>query len=325
MSEAGFLEIFVNNEAQTPVYYDNLMVVMSAGSVLEVNAYYPFGMLIPDLSTPVMLGGYFNAYKFSAKELQTDLGLNWYDFGARMYDPIVGRWWTTDPLAESFYAWSPYCYALNNPLNFIDPDGRFPIGTHSKMVNNAFRGTVSHDALNQMKFGTSVIADISLIGDKRVHLDNMRGYSTIASLYNNAISGFQSSMEQGFYLQAGVELHTIADFYSHSNYIELYKGFAELKGLSMDINKIPTFSEAMKNPDLVKHLHDKGLKTGTYDTSYPMDRYFGKEGSHGKMNLDSNNSELGGKPYNDNNTMHEAAMSAAQRDLDERARKWNKR
>jgi len=52
MKEAGFLEIFVNNDAQTPVYYDNMMVVMSGGAAVEVNAYYPYGKRIELLSTP---------------------------------------------------------------------------------------------------------------------------------------------------------------------------------------------------------------------------------------------------------------------------------
>jgi len=49
MKEAGFIEIFANNEAQTPVYYDNLMVAMSSGYVSEVNAYYPHGMMIMNI------------------------------------------------------------------------------------------------------------------------------------------------------------------------------------------------------------------------------------------------------------------------------------
>ena len=46
MRKAGFLEIFVNNDAQTPVYFDNFRVAQTSGVVSEVNAYYPFGMLI---------------------------------------------------------------------------------------------------------------------------------------------------------------------------------------------------------------------------------------------------------------------------------------
>ena len=51
-------------------------------------------------------------------------GLNTYDYGARQHDPILGRWDRIDPLCEKYYSTSPYVYCANNPVRFIDPDGR---------------------------------------------------------------------------------------------------------------------------------------------------------------------------------------------------------
>ena len=122
MKEAGFIDIFADNQSVTPVYYDNLMVTMSSGSVSEVNAFYAYGEQITSLSiTP--LPNMKNFYKWSTTELQEELGLNWYLYNWRPYNPFSGRWSQPDRFSEKYYHLSPYSYTAGNPVNFIDIKG----------------------------------------------------------------------------------------------------------------------------------------------------------------------------------------------------------
>ncbi|MCG8330979.1 MAG: RHS repeat-associated core domain-containing protein [Chitinophagales bacterium] len=63
---------------------------------------------------------------YNGKGLNRDFDINLYDYGARWYDPAIGRWSTIDPLAEEFFAYSPYSYVINNPIALIDPTGMKP-------------------------------------------------------------------------------------------------------------------------------------------------------------------------------------------------------
>lgn len=63
-------------------------------------------------------------YLYNGKELIEDAGLQYYDYGARMYDPVIGRWVVVDIASEEYFSFSPYIYALNTPINAIDPDGK---------------------------------------------------------------------------------------------------------------------------------------------------------------------------------------------------------
>ncbi len=105
--------------------------------VLQNYSYYPFGMEMPARQKQSEGGNGFdynasttlkNDYLYNGKELQDEFGLGWYDYVFRFYDPQLGRWHVPDPLAEEYYKWSPFNYALNNPIKFIDPNGSFVDG-----------------------------------------------------------------------------------------------------------------------------------------------------------------------------------------------------
>ncbi|PWN65878.1 RHS repeat-associated core domain-containing protein, partial [Chryseobacterium oncorhynchi] len=91
--------------------------------VTDTNNYYPFGLNHIGGSSSSKIGSHYS-YKYNGKELQ-ETGM--YDYGARMYMADLGRWGVVDPLAETSRRWSTYTYAFNNPIRFIDPDGRAAI------------------------------------------------------------------------------------------------------------------------------------------------------------------------------------------------------
>ena len=98
---------------------NNRVVAKSDGTVIQTNHYYPYGMSFAE--------GTFadkQPYKYNGKELDTENGLNLYDYDARQMETALGCFTSVDPMAEKYYNWSPYTYCLGNPLKYIDPDGK---------------------------------------------------------------------------------------------------------------------------------------------------------------------------------------------------------
>ncbi|HEY3390234.1 MAG TPA: DUF6443 domain-containing protein, partial [Prolixibacteraceae bacterium] len=106
----------------------------ASGPVLAQRTdYYPFGLAC----TNQYMGSTGNGYLYNGKELQKALGWQVYDYGARFYDPTIGRWHVTDPMGEKHYNYTPYAYVYNNPITLIDPLGLDSVyfSTQGKVVD----------------------------------------------------------------------------------------------------------------------------------------------------------------------------------------------
>jgi len=120
----GYVQVYVGNESDVDVFFDDLEVKYNPALVVQENSYDPWGLNLAGLDrTGELLE---NKYQYNGKEKQIELGLNWQDYGARMYDAQLGRWHAVDPLAGEMRRWSVYNYGFSNPIRFLDSDGMAP-------------------------------------------------------------------------------------------------------------------------------------------------------------------------------------------------------
>jgi len=121
----GYIETYLVNETSDDVWFDQFRILSTGPLIVQETHYDPWGVELSGLG--YQYGGIkVNPYLYNGKEANGHLGVNIYDFGARLYDPAIGRWFVLDPMAEKMRRHSPYNYAFNNPLRYIDPDGMEP-------------------------------------------------------------------------------------------------------------------------------------------------------------------------------------------------------
>jgi RHS repeat-associated protein len=122
VKQPGYVYIYLSNEGAwaQEIYFDDFKITHTKSPIIQIEDYYPFGLTFNSWGRDHSLS---NNFKYNGKEEQDELDLGWLDYGARMYDPTIGRWSAPDALAEFGFSLTPFRYCFNNPVNYVDPLG----------------------------------------------------------------------------------------------------------------------------------------------------------------------------------------------------------
>lgn len=167
-------------------------VIDGNGKLLEANDYYAFGQRQPRSELPQLAA---NRFKYNGKELQTVGNLAFLDYGARMYDAPLGRWFNVDPLCEKYYSLSPYVYCGNSPIGNIDLRGDSITTVVTATENGITRNTTYYygkDVNGNYGFmnnqGQLYTGDDQFVTKLTIALENLRSGTNGQKLVNNLMN-----------------------------------------------------------------------------------------------------------------------------------------
>jgi RHS repeat-associated protein len=200
----GYVYVYVNNQSDQDVYFDNLKVGIARGNIIEENHYYAYGLKIAAISSrkpgDINEGKLKNDYLYNDKELFEEADLDWYDFGFRNYDPQIGRFVQIDPLTDDYPILSTYLFANADPINEIDVDGLFGgIGTTAATAQELATVYVVFKKVAATTAGATARITVNATGMA------IKGAVAASSAVNNSVDtkpagggGFWSGFKSGF-------------------------------------------------------------------------------------------------------------------------------
>ncbi|MFD2186167.1 RHS repeat domain-containing protein [Aquimarina celericrescens] len=165
---------------------------ISQNEIVQENNYYPFGLTHQGYNNSIT--GREHPYGYNGKEENEELGLDWHDFGFRNYDASLGRWMNIDPLADDYYNISPYTYTANNPIYFIDPDGKRIDISYTYQKDDDGNDVLDDDG-NRIKTGVNINITGKLINFSDNDVDLVGALTDIVSEIEESFSGEYAGLE----------------------------------------------------------------------------------------------------------------------------------
>lgn len=269
LSKYLFTDGYASLDTATPIFHyftkDHLgnirTVVNEQGTLEQVTHYYPFGAIFADAGVNQV----FQPYKFNGKELDRMHGLDWYDYGARMYDSVLCTWTSYDAEANENVSVSPMVYCANTPINAIDPDGN----DWYKQTNNILLWQPNVNCHTKLPKG------YSYVGESYTDMENGTFYRkdgsvlfTNETLAYNRIWTLSRKITKSSYYPSGKE--ESAFILKNGNVLVLPDNWndsmtSKIVGYSLNGK---TLSNGKESYEVVGHVHthqDKGFDKGPSD------------------------------------------------------------
>ena len=231
---------------------NNRVVINQSGTVEEANHYYPFGGVFAS-------SGNVQPYKYNGKEYDSKKGLNWYDYGARHYDAVLGRFTTNDRFAEKYYSMSPYQYGANSPVGNIDVNGdSIIIKPNANGIIDQIKVLFGYDT----KFQKDVKADLF-----QLKQDDKKVADIIGKLEESKNIHYITMLKKGEYNSTGFNADKVKKNISQGSEI-YYNPYNRRRGRNDSDMRTPRIGLAHE----LQHSFDVDKKVATYERT--KKRYF---------------------------------------------------